>query len=70
MAETTIGQQELALLRHIADRDGSTVGETLEQFGVPRQLARSTIFTMMERLRHKGYLGRRLHNGVYEYRAR
>ena len=70
MTDTTIGQQELALLRHIADSDGLSVGETAEVFGAPRGLARSTVLTMMERLRRKGYLARRMQNGVYAYRAR
>lgn len=70
MADTSIGQQELALLRHIADAHAVTVGEAFEAFASPRGLARSTVLTMMERLRRKGYLGRKLHDGVYEYRAR
>ena len=70
MADITIGQQELALLRHIADARAVTVGEAVEAFGSPRGLARSTVLTMMERLRRKGYLGRKLRDGVYEYRAR
>ena len=70
MADTTIGQQELALLRHIADSDGVTVGEAAEAFGARRGLARSTVLTMMERLRRKGYLARRMQEGVYAYRAR
>ena len=70
MARTTVGEQELALLRHIADRGGVSVAEAVEQFGSERGLARSTVLTMMERLRKKGYLGRRLLDGVYRYRAR
>ena len=70
MADTTIGEQELALLRHIADRDGLSVAEAVESFGSERGLARSTVLTMMERLRRKGHLGRRLAGGVYRYRAR
>ena len=70
MRKNSIGEQELALLRHIADRDGVTVGETADEFGASRGLARSTVLTMMERLRRKGYLGRRLVDGVYRYRAR
>ena len=63
MAESSIGEQELALLRHIADRGSLTVGEASEEFGAPRGLARSTVLTMMERLRGKGHLGRRLAEG-------
>ena len=33
MPPATVGEQELALLRHIADRGGATVGEVVEQFG-------------------------------------
>lgn len=67
---TTIGEQELALLRHIADRGAASVGDVAEGFGAPRGLARSTVLTMMERLRKKGMLARRLSDGVYRYRAR
>ena len=70
MAESSIGEQELALLRHIADRASLTVGEAVEEFGTPRGLARSTVLTMMERLRGKGHLRRRLADGVYRYSAR
>ncbi|MEW6755612.1 MAG: BlaI/MecI/CopY family transcriptional regulator [Candidatus Latescibacterota bacterium] len=70
MPEPSVGEQELALLRHIADCGGATVGEVADSFGAERQLARSTVLTMMERLRRKGHLARRLAGGVYRYRAR
>lgn len=70
MTAGSLGEQELALLRFIADHDGITVGEAADQYGAPRDLARSTILTMMERLRRKGFLVRRLGDGVYRYRAR
>jgi predicted transcriptional regulator len=70
MEKPSIGEQELALLRHIADSGGLTVGEAAEGFGATRELARSTVLTMMERLRRKGHLARRLVDGVYRYRAR
>jgi predicted transcriptional regulator len=70
MAESSIGEQELMLLRHIADRTSITVGEAAEEFGTPRGLARSTVLTMMERLRGKRHLRRRLVDGVYRYSAR
>jgi predicted transcriptional regulator len=69
VADNPIGEQELALLRHIADRGGASVAEAVESFGSSRSLARSTVLTMMERLRRKGHLGRRLAGGVYRYRA-
>ena len=70
MPDPSIGEQELALLRHIADRGAVTVGEAAAEFGTDRGLARSTVLTMMERLRRKGHLARRLVDGVYRYRAR
>jgi predicted transcriptional regulator len=70
MTAHTLGARELALLRHIADAGGATVGEVAETFGAPRNLARSTVLTMMERLRKKGFLNRRLAGGVYRYQAR
>ena len=70
MPDTTIGEQELALLRHIADRDGLSVAEAVESFGSERGLARSTVLTMMERLRRKGHLSRRQVDGVYRYAPR
>lgn len=66
--DRTIGDQELSLLRHVSETPAAaTVGEVAESFGGPRGLARSTVLTMMERLRQKGYLARRLVDGVYRY---
>lgn len=67
MARTPIGEQELALLRHIAVHGPMSVGEAAESFGASRGWARSTVLTVMERLRQKGYLGRRRVDGVYRY---
>lgn len=68
-SDSSIGEQELALLRHIADRGTASVGEAAEEFGAERGLARSTVLTMMERLRRKGHLARRMTDGIYRYRA-
>lgn len=67
MAKGSIGEQELALLRHVAEQGPLTVGQVAEGFGAPRGLARSTVLTMMERLRQKGHLHRRQVEGVYRY---
>jgi predicted transcriptional regulator len=66
----SIGDRELALLRHIEARGTATVGEVAEEFGKTESLARSTVLTMMERLRRKGHLTRRQADGVYRYSAR
>lgn len=63
----SIGEQELALLRYVAEQGTATVGQAAEGFGAPRGLARSTVLTMMERLRQKGHLDRQQTDGVYHY---
>ena len=61
------GEQELALLTWLAEHPAITVGEVAEQYGAPRALARSTVLTMMERLRKKGHLSRTQVEGVFRY---
>jgi predicted transcriptional regulator len=65
----TIGGQELELLRWLETRESASVGEAAAGFGGERGLARSTVLTMMERLRAKGHLRRRLVQGLYRYRV-
>ena len=67
MSRPTIGDQELALLRHLAKQQPASVGEIAASFGEIHGLTRSTVLTMMERLRTKGYLKRRQAQGVYRY---
>jgi len=69
MRGKTIGDQELALLQYVAEQEGATVGEVAAGFGEERGLARSTVLTMMERLRGKAYLTREQVDGVYRYAA-
>ena len=63
------GEQELALLTWLAENPSVTVGEVADRYGSARQLARSTVLTMMERLRKKGHLTRRRVQGVFRYSA-
>jgi predicted transcriptional regulator len=67
MRTARLGDQELALLTFIAEHGAATVGEVADRFGAPRGLARSTVLTMMERLRQKRRLTRRRVDGVYRY---
>ena len=64
----TLGDQELTLLRYVTDHAPVTVREVAEQFGEPHGLARTTILTMMERLRQKNYLTRLKDQGAFQYR--
>src|ERR1700761_7314713 len=66
-APKSIGDQELALLRYVAEQGAVTVAEAVEGYGTARGLARSTVLTMMERLRAKGHLDRRRVDGVFQY---
>ncbi len=71
MDETpSLGEQELEALRFVAENSPITVGEAAKAFGAPRGLARTTVLTVMERLRAKGYLVRRMVGGVYRYSAK
>jgi predicted transcriptional regulator len=63
------GNQELAILRYVAEHGPVAVGRVAEAFAAERGLARSTVLTMMERLRRKGHLSRRKSGGVYVYRS-
>src|SRR5689334_16417661 len=63
------GSQELAILRYVAEHGPVGVGRVAEAFAAEQGLARSTVLTMMERLRKKGHLSRRKSGGVYVYRS-
>lgn len=69
MRRKTIGDQELALLQYIDENGSPSVGEVAAGFGEARGLARSTVLTMMERLRGKNYLRREQQDGVYRYQS-
>ncbi|TCV95661.1 putative transcriptional regulator [Luteibacter rhizovicinus] len=69
MLKRSIGDQELALLEYVSSHPKSSVADVQTGFGEPRSLARSTVLTMMERLRTKGYLGRRRAEGSFRYSA-
>ena len=63
----SIGDQELALLQFIGERAPVTVAGAVEGFGHPRGLARSTVLTMVDRLRRKGRPEPPLIGGVFHY---
>jgi predicted transcriptional regulator len=69
MKKPPLGDQELALLRFVAEHGPMSVGEAAERFGGPQGLARSTVLTVMERLRKKRYLRRKAQQGVFQYES-
>lgn len=67
MSKRSLGVLELQVLRYITDHAPLSVGEVAGQYGDAHGLARTTILTVMERLRKKGYLTRTMEQGVYQY---
>jgi len=67
MKQNPLGDQELQVLQFVTDNAPITVREAVERFGEPRGLARTTILTVMERLRKKNYLTRRPQDGAFVY---
>ena len=63
----TLGDQELDLLRFIEQHQPISVREVSDRYEAG--LARTTILTMMERLRKKNFLQRALQDGIYMYRT-
>jgi predicted transcriptional regulator len=70
MTKLPVGEQELRILKDLVERGPGSVGELHARYGEPLGLARSTVLTMMERLRRKGYLTRRMDDGIYRYETR
>jgi len=68
MRSTSLGDQELALLRFLSEHGPITTGEAAVKYGEPNGLARSTIETVLARLFKKGYLMRDQDGGVFRYR--
>jgi predicted transcriptional regulator len=66
----SLGEQELEVLRFIAERAPVTARAVVEGVAGERGLARTTILTVIARLRRKGYLTRRRRDGVFLYAPR
>lgn len=63
----SLGEQEIEILRHVSARGDVTVREVADHFEKEKGLARTTILTVMERLRAKGFLSRAKVDGVFKY---
>jgi predicted transcriptional regulator len=66
MGSDTLGELELAVWRHITE-EGATVAQVARHFAETRSLARTTILTVMERLREKKYLARKRDGKAWRY---
>lgn len=62
-----LGSTEIEILRYIGDHHPISVGDVAEHVAQTTGQARTTVLTIMERLRQKGHLTRRKVGGVYRY---
>ncbi len=65
-----LGQVQFEILQYIADHHPIRVGEVAEHFAETTGKARTTILTVMAKLREKGYLTRKKRNGTFHYSPR
>ena len=63
----TIGREEMQVLRYVAEHQPVSVRDVADHVAATSGKARTTVLTVMERLREKGYLVRRKKGGVYRY---
>ncbi len=66
----TIGRKEMQVLQYVADYQPVSVREVANHVAATSGKARTTVLTVMERLRQKGYLIRRKKGGIYQYSPR
>ena len=66
----SLGEQEMELLRFVSGQAPVSAGQVAAEFGEERGLARTTVLTVLERLRKKGYVTRRKRAGVFQYSPR
>jgi predicted transcriptional regulator len=65
--KAALGSTEIEILRYLGDHAPLSVGDVADHFAQTTGQARTTILTIMERLRKKGYLSRKHVGGVYHY---
>ena len=66
----SLGEQEMEILKHVSAHSPISVREVAAHFESEKGLARTTVLTVMERLRKKGFLTRSQLEGVYKYSAK
>jgi predicted transcriptional regulator len=65
--KAAFGSTEIEILRYISDHHPISVGEVAEYFAQTSGQARTTVLTIMDRLRRKGHLTRKRVKGVYRF---
>jgi predicted transcriptional regulator len=67
MPQANLGQAEWEILQYVGEHHPVTVRDVADHMASDKGLARTTVLTVMERLRAKGFLIRRKQNDVYRY---
>lgn len=67
--EKRLTPREIEVLRYVLAHQPVSVGEAAAHFAETAGRARTTVLTVMERLRRTGWLRRRRSGGVYRYIA-
>jgi len=67
MPQVNLGQAEWEILQYVGAHHPVTVRDVADYMADNKGLARTTVLTVMERLRAKGFLVRRKQNDVYRY---
>ena len=65
-----LGDAQLEILQYVADHQPVRVSDVAEHFARTAGKARTTILTVMEKLREKGYLTRKKRQGTFHYSVR
>lgn len=65
-----LGEQEMEILKYVNESEPVAVRDVAEHFEKTKKLARTTVLTVMERLRKKGFLTRSQVGGVFQYSAK
>ncbi len=67
MHKSKLGEQESALLAWVAANAPASAAQIVAGFGAAQGLARTTVTTMLDRLRAKGYLAREKSGSSFVY---
>ncbi len=63
----SLGELELEILKVVWQRQPCTVAQVAELMAHRRGYARTTVLTVMQRLKAKGFVKRRKQGGVFQY---
>lgn len=66
----SLGEQEMDILKYVDAHSPISVRDVAQYFETEKNLARTTVLTVMERLRKKGFLGRAQLDGVFKYSSK